>query len=322
MISVVIASVNDPSLGATLQSIRDTSGDINLEIVCVDDCSPTPVSKTCPKIGLANKVIRNQSRMGCGPSRTIGARHASGTHVLFIDSHSKFEPGWLQHALGYLTMKDGSPSNEKVLWCGICLQPKDWSAPLSSAPECYHGATWNFYGPDPNDGSKTQVLEPNWLKARPADGAEIPCVLGACYFINREWFLHLNPLEHLRIIGSDETMLSMAAWLTGGEVRFMGSVRIGHKHEDSKQQQRRFTTMRGLPTYNKLFAINCLFPNQLRDILYRKLRAITPGSEWHKATEMVKCDGGTFQSERNRFQSLFTRDVRWLAAKFNIPLPQ
>lgn len=305
-LSVIVSHVNDNDLCNTLESIRNTAGDA-VEIIVVDDCSGTPVEATCPNLALADLVIKNKHRLGVGPSRHIGIRAASAPFVLFCDSHMRFPPGWLDVVLRWV------PQYPETIWCATCVGFDKTHMQLSNPAALYHGAHMNWFGADPNDRSKRQVLEAVWNKS--AGGGEIGAVMGGAYFCSREKFLQLSVLRFLRIWGSDEVALSLAWWLSGGNCRIVPGLRIGHVFP-SKGDRSLWSCPMGPPTYNKLFILHTMLPVDYGNELKQKLESITNKLEWKAATEMAKRDWHIFETERARLQSLFTVPFENYRARF------
>ena len=300
-LSIVIATYNDNvELAETVKSIRATAGD-EPEIVVVDDCSSLAV-KYLPGVF----VVRNSRRLGCGPSRFVGACRATGEYLLIIDSHMRFTAGWYQEALRWL--------NPMVLHCGSCVALGKEMNPNAGGQ--YHGATWNFCGPDRANQRLHQVLECVWASEVADETPEIAAIMGACYFISREWFFKLDPLRHLRLWGGDEQELSLKAWLAGGEIRLLKNVRIGHKFREGRVSNNFVMPWHIL--YNKLFIAHSCLPPELalrlqihmhKDMSFNiAIKAIR--NDWH----LVE----TSQAYNNR---LFTRSFDWLIAKFGLAFP-
>lgn len=312
-LSIIIASINDDELNATVRSIRDTAGD-RPEVIIVDDQSSTPI--VCQD---ANRVIHNRWQCGCAPSRHIGAMSASGQYLLFIDGHSRFVPGWYEKAM---TRLDARPT---TVHCATCIG-LDFKNMDMTLPECpkYHGASFNFYGPDRNAAGKMQVFEPIWSTPEPEDDAELAGVMGACYFMPRAWYLKIDPLRHLRYWGADETMIGLKTWFAGGDVRLMKNVAIGHKFwsPTAKPKIRKFFEVpAGYVLWNKLFAIHTLMPPKLAETLEYHLKNHEDGHAVSEAMKLLKTDWSIVATEQANNHRLFTRNVEWLANKFGLKLP-
>lgn len=310
-LSVVFPHINEPDeANATIQSIRATAGN-SVEIVVVDDCSSTR-----PDIVFADKVIFNPHRCGTGPSRHIGAEAATGTHILICDCHMRFVMGWYSEFIkaAFTQHSDGSIGHMDTtsVYCAACIQLDEEHMDINHPTGVYHGATFNFYGPDKvNPKNPNQVLEGNWLEKRPEAIYEIPCCMGACYFMSRARYLELSPHRYLRTWGCEEQMLSLKTWLSGGKVYQVNSIKIGHKFRRNLKKLPFDLRVKDI-IWNKLFCIyTCLpepyatglmkkFPRDMNfNLAYQSLR-----ENWHVvATEQAR-NANLFNTS---FQSLLER---------------
>lgn len=305
-LSLVLTHVNDPDLSNTLQSIRDTAGD-KVELIVIDDLSGTPIEATCPNIKLADLLIKNKHRIGVGPSRHIGVSLATTPHVMFGDCHLRFPPGWVEKAMMFVE------PHPETIWCATCVGLDKTHMQLASPAALYHGARINWFGADPNDRSKRQVLEAVWNKKN--GESEIGAIMGGAYFCHREKFLQLAALKFLRIWGGDEQALSLAFWLSGGNCRLLPDLGIGHVFR-GKGERSLWSCPMGPPTYNKLFVLHTMLPVDYSNELKQKLQSITNPLEWKTAAEMMKKDWHIFEIERLRLQSLFIVPFDTYRARF------
>jgi glycosyltransferase involved in cell wall biosynthesis len=319
-LSIVMASHNDANQTVlTLESIRETAPE-NVEVVIVDDCSATPLVHYIHPDEHTQLVV-NRHRCGCGPSRHIGALHANGDWLLLCDSHMRFTQHWFsnheEHPLWL------NPDAEKTILCATCLgldsKHMDLNAPVAE----YHGATMNLAGPDRYKPSEQQVFEAVWLPREPelSDGAEIPAIMGAAYFISRDWFFTLSCLRFLRIWGGDEQALSITSWLAGGSVRLAKSVRIGHKFLIDKKEVQTFGVPPGYVIWNKLHLINSILPKEIAGKLSNLLLAGKDTRDIECAKRLYKDDYHITCVERARYAALFTRSFESYCEKFSIPIP-
>ncbi len=241
LLTVIIPVLNDQAeLTETLRSIRATSPAAHIEIIVVDDASDTP-AVVAPEFNAT--LYRNETRIGCAPSRHIGAGKAQAPHLLFIDSHMRFTPKWWTNLRKHITAKPDAAWCCKSLGLSDFVDGVDAKGNKIKVPNMdvsnpkggiYTGATLNFDGPDPNkDGDQPlhrQVFEGNWLRKELKNGEEVPCFMGACYVVPTKLFFKVGGLFGLRKWGSDEPFLSMKIWLSGGEILMAADVEIGHKY--------------------------------------------------------------------------------------------
>jgi glycosyltransferase involved in cell wall biosynthesis len=305
-LSVVITVHNEPNLAGTLESLYATIGN-NAEVILIDDCSLSPIADPSGRA----KVIRMKRRIGVGAARTLGVVHATKEYVLLTDAHMRFPAGWFDVAMQRIT------GRSDTLHCGICLGMDSEHMDITKPRGVYCGGTINVLGPDRNNKRHTQVFEGIWNAAMPEDDAEIPCAYGASYFLPRELFLKLSPLEHLRSWGEDEIMLSMKCWLSGGEVRFIKGVQFGHIFRLPKERLPYRIDMQDR-IYNKLFSIMTLTNPPLTETLLRGCRSY---QGFNQALRLIEANWQAVEIERARNARLFTRDFQWVGAKFGLTIP-
>jgi glycosyltransferase involved in cell wall biosynthesis len=95
LFSVIIPTCNRVALlSATLESVfaQRVTG---FEIIVVDDGSTDETMNYLESIGERVRVFR-QSNQGPGPARNLGARHARGTYLAFLDSDDLWFPWTLE----------------------------------------------------------------------------------------------------------------------------------------------------------------------------------------------------------------------------------
>lgn len=316
-LSIIIPWYNDPDLPNTLKSIWDTAGD-KCEVIIVDDCNPKPAIAVIGDFRhkVSVRIVSNQIRCGCGPSRHIGALHATGDVLLLIDPHMRFTTGWYEEAIRRVEARP------KTMHCATCvaLDQRNMNPVLSKSS--YQGATVCLYGPDKNAPGKNSVMECVWNPAQPVleDDCELAAVMGACYFIPRDWFLKLGALRFLRIWGGDEMQLSLKCWLAGGDIRYMKNVRIGHRFTMAKEPKR-FAAPKGYPTWNKMFCIFTLLPEHLHTPMMQRLRENTAEDEWREAERLKVADWHLIAQEQAYNAQWFIRSWGWYSEKFGIKVP-
>lgn len=304
-LSIVVTTFDDPQLSATIKSIRDTAG-AEPEVIVVNDGNPNYI--LCGD-GM-NYLHTNPHRCGVGPSRTIGVHHAKGEYVLIIDSHMRFTSGWYETAMKRI---EGRPN---TIHCATMAGLDETHMDVDHPVSYYYGATINVYGRDQNKTGDWQILEAVWNRGIPIADEEIAAVMGAAYFMPRDWFLKLDALRHLRSWGSDEVALSVKSWLCGGECRLMRNVIIGHVYQAQGKQP--FKVPYGHTLFNKLFLIHTLLPDDLRDDLLGKMCLAFGGGEFFTAKKFIEESWPLIEVERARNRAMFTRDFNWLRQKFSL----
>lgn len=326
LLSVVIPCLDDPSILDTVASIRETAP-LDVQIVVVNDSSTINLGWHILKHSPNVVVVENRNRIGSGPSRHLGALYAAGEWLLHTDSHMRFTPGWLQQALEAITHTehDERATGQSIGSTVFCATMIALEADGSEHGR-YAGATLNVLGQDPGmvgdhyPGAKggQQVFEANWLTNKPEHGAEIPCVMGACYFVQRDWYLALSPHRFLRSWGKEEEMLSVKTWLAGGKVRYLATVEIGHIFRGAKERVP-YEIPQSHLLYNKLFCLWTLLPKELRTRLIEELGRTEPTVHLERAKALIAQDVHIVTTEMATMpRAMMFEDY---CRKFAIPLP-
>lgn len=308
MLSIIVTVRDDQEeANATLKSIRDTCGD-EVETIFIDDGSDQPLTLDYP----VDVFRRVSGRCGVGGARHLGALLASRENLLVIDSHMRFESGWLPKALA--KMKD----RPKTVWSCTCVGLNKENMDMAKATKFYNGATILFYGKNANRPDEMQFVEPKWEPAdRYKDGEEIPCVLGASYFMHRDFFFQIGGSNLLRGWGSWESHFSLKAYLAGGECRIMRDVRIGHCFRSATT----FTTKKADLLFNKLAVAMTLFPEPASKFIVDRLTEYHASNplDLNIAKNMMRAEQRHIESTRAFNEAVFVRDLEWYLEKFGQP---
>jgi glycosyltransferase involved in cell wall biosynthesis len=304
-ITLVIATHNEEpaTLIKTLQSALNCAGQ-PVEAIVVDDASNTPATAVIPK-ELLVKIITNRFRCGVGASRSIGVCHATGDYILITDSHMRFPQGWYEAAAQRIF------GHTQTVYCATCLDMENNRA-------VYRGAKLLVCGNDLQAPGKYQVFEGVWLSGDTPDDAELSCIMGASYFIHRDWFQKLQPLRCLRSWGQDEVMMSIKSWLAGGDCRYLKPVEIAHRFWPSKQLPYRIPIADII--WNQMFAIHTLTPPAIANNLIAQLRQAHLPNVFRMAESMLKDNWSLVATEQAYNQTIFKRDFHWLARHFGFSL--
>lgn len=309
-LSIIITTLNDPDLPETLRSIRETT-EGRTEVIIVSDGAPLPKHAELLPSGV--RGIVNSRRIGVGPSRTLGALNAGNDLLLICDSHMRFLPGWYEKAMNRIA------DRPYTLHCATCLGLDSEAMDPAWPKSKYYGATIRLFGPDTNNRARNRVLESVWNPTPPEDDAEICAPMGAAYFWPRSLFLELNPLEHLKSWGSDETAMAIKIWMSGGEVRLMRNVEIGHVFLRGNEKQP-FTVPVGHVAFNKLWIIETMLWEDpvIYQYLHEKMLLVYGGGELTEAKKILAQHWASVEVERVRNRSRFNVPFSRVIQKFKL----
>ncbi|MGW9048378.1 glycosyltransferase [Streptomyces lydicus] len=107
-VSLVISAHNEgPSLSRTVQSCIDVLEDMHAEIVVADDASEDGSVEDVERSFPVVRTVRSATRCGASPTKAMGADAARGDVLVFLDGHTKPEPGSLRRLIEDVASADG-----------------------------------------------------------------------------------------------------------------------------------------------------------------------------------------------------------------------
>ena len=151
------------------------------------------------------KIIRNGERFGLIKSRLVGAKHATGDVLTFLDSHVEATQGWLEPLLRSIQLNRKTaavPVIPSVKWSNLEFGPVtsnsigvfDWTLTF----------TWEAYkGP----------------KLKPHEPLTCPVMAGGLFSIDRKYFYELGSYdEDMQVWGGENLEISFRLWTCGGNI--------------------------------------------------------------------------------------------------------
>lgn len=200
----------------TVRGLRETCGD-DIHILLINDASDDGHDYETVADRYGCRYFLNEARIGPAHSRHKGLRWAKTDNVIFLDAHMRFYgQNW------HKAVNDIIEQDPNALYCTRSKPLKQGGEP-SGAPTGI-GASIKM-----EDGFE------NWLAADwnihprgEADTSYVPCVLGGCYAVRRDFMLSFGGYQGLHRYGGEEPLISIKAWLAGGSCKVINSVDIGH----------------------------------------------------------------------------------------------
>ncbi|XP_056440056.1 polypeptide N-acetylgalactosaminyltransferase 11 [Gadus chalcogrammus] len=225
--SVVICFFNEAfsALLRTVHSVLDrTPAYLLHEIILVDDNSELEDLKEdldrYVREQLQSKVrlVRNQKREGLIRGRMIGASHATGDVLVFLDSHCEVNTAWLQPLLGLLQR------DQHTVVCPVIDIISADTLVYSPSPIVRGGFNWGLH-------FKWDPVPPAELNG--PDGAagafRSPTMAGGLFAMNRKYFNELGQYDAgMDIWGGENLEISFRIWMCGGQLLIVPCSRVGH----------------------------------------------------------------------------------------------
>ncbi|KAM4606222.1 polypeptide N-acetylgalactosaminyltransferase 11 isoform 2-T4 [Polymixia lowei] len=225
--SIVICFFNEAfsALLRTVHSVLDrTPAYLLHEIILVDDHSELEDLKEdlerYVRERLQGKVqlVRNQKREGLIRGRMIGASHATGEVLVFLDSHCEVNEAWLQPLLSPL-QKD-----QRSVVCPVIDIISADTLTYSPSPIVRGGFNWGLH-------FKWDPVPPSELNGPEGTTGAIrsPTMAGGLFAMNRKYFNELGQYDAgMDIWGGENLEISFRIWMCGGQLWIIPCSRVGH----------------------------------------------------------------------------------------------
>ncbi|CAH2281997.1 polypeptide N-acetylgalactosaminyltransferase 11 isoform X2 [Pelobates cultripes] len=224
--SIVICFYNEAfsALLRTVHSVLDrTPANLLQEIILVDDHSELDdlkdledyMSENLPK---KVKLVRNKYREGLIRGRMVGASHATGDVLVFLDSHCEVNEMWLQPLLAPIK------ENQKTVVCPVIDIISADTLIYSSSPVVRGGFNWGLHFKwDPVPLSELGGPEGFTAPFRS------PTMAGGLFAMDREYFNTLGQYDSgMDIWGGENLEISFRIWMCGGSLLIVPCSRVGH----------------------------------------------------------------------------------------------
>ena len=317
-ISIVIASHNEgPSLVRTIESCVESSGGADYEIVVADDGSTDGSVDEAERRFPMARIVRHDRRLGASPAKALGARHARGDVLVFLDAHTRPEPGAVPRLARAATELD---ERAIITPAVTTLHAGRWDTDLD---QIGHG-----YGMD------LRSFDTHWVPLedmRSADTRlgrlyESPALIGCAFAISRDLYDKLWGFDpYMRSWGVEDLDLGLKCWQLGHRILHDPSVLIGHRFQDS------FTSYHVPAEHvlvNKLRMARKNFTQGVWAQWTDVTREVTTGpldghpeGLWARAWELLLAERPSLEQERVYLHAHRARDEFWYAGRFGLSWP-
>ncbi|XP_041354301.1 polypeptide N-acetylgalactosaminyltransferase 3-like [Gigantopelta aegis] len=224
-VSVVIPMHDEPwsTLLRTVHSVlsRSPPGLLH-EIIVIDDTSSleflkSPLENYLQKFKKV-KIIRSAERLGTMKSRVLGAERAEGQVLVYLDSHTEVNEGWLE-PIAWEIYKDARTVVQPAIDIidPITFDYRKYMENMRGEFEWTLGYT---FSPIPQD---------ELLKRNPSDPIATPAIIGCCFAVDKTYFLDIGGLDvDMKTWGAEDVELSLRVWMCGGKMKILECSRVGH----------------------------------------------------------------------------------------------
>jgi hypothetical protein len=215
---------------ASVVSVRQWAGTRPYEVIVVDNNSPDGVGALAEHESI--RLIRNPENRGFGAGCNLGARHAAGKYLLFLNPDTRFLNDVVAELAQFL---DAHPSAAlagplvedhagKVLFEGGRSLPTLFN-------EFLQHSTLSFRFPQGALTSRPYLSRWDHLSTR-----EVETVLGACMLVRSDVFRGTGGFDEAFFLYSEDLDLCHRIREAGHEVWYVHSARLMHKERQSTIQ--------------------------------------------------------------------------------------
>lgn len=204
MVSIIILSYNTSEKTlACLASVEKHSRGLSHEIIVVDndssDTSVKDITNAFPKV----RLIESKKNLGFAGGCNLGAKHAKGEYVLFLNSDTEFHENTVEKLLRVFTM------HPKASVVGGMLQNRDGSLQRSSASfySLLQVARMLFGG----DTAEIKRFSDNAIQS-------VDWVSGGCMLVKRQAFEHVGGFDEGFFMYVEDMEFCYRIHGAGGEV--------------------------------------------------------------------------------------------------------
>lgn len=212
-VSIIVVNFNGVDyVGRCLESIAATLDD-STELIVVDngstDGSTGQIGQTFPEVG----VVRSDVNVGFGEGNNIGARHASGEYLVFINPDTEVRGGWWQALVDALERNPGvGCTTSQIL--------------LANSHSRLNAA-----GNDIHISGLTLCRGMGRPASEYEQGGPVSAISGAAFAIKQDLFWHLGGFDRDFFLYMEETDLSWRIQLQGLSCVYVPESVVLHDYE-------------------------------------------------------------------------------------------
>ncbi|CAM9326049.1 polypeptide N-acetylgalactosaminyltransferase 4 [Lampetra fluviatilis] len=225
--SVVIAFYNEAwsTLLRTVHSVLESSPAVLLrEIILVDDFSDRAYLKSPLEDYISTlervRLVRTTQREGLVRARLLGATHATGQVLTFLDCHCECVPGWIEPLLQRIWEK------ETAVVCPV-IDTIDWNTfefYMQTSEPAIGGFDWRltfqWHGVPEQERSR---------RASRIDPIQSPTMAGGLFAVSKKYFDHIGTYDQgMEVWGGENLELSFRVWQCGGSLEVHPCSHVGH----------------------------------------------------------------------------------------------
>lgn len=172
------------------------------------------------KLPVHTKVLRMHRREGLITARLLGAEHATGQVMTFLDAHCECSIGWLEPLLARVK------EDRRNVVCPVIDIISDDNFQYIKSFELHWGAlNWQLH-------FRWYLMNSAELKKRSNDTSRpfpTPAMAGGLFAIDRDYFFEIGAYDpQMKIWGGENLEMSFRIWQCGGRVEIAPCSHVGH----------------------------------------------------------------------------------------------
>ena len=245
-------------------------------------------------------------------SRDEGVDRCKTDFFLLLDAHMRFYDNvWIDRIVSEL-----STDSKSLLCCQTkALYREDGLLKEDLSRMTSYGAYVNLYNP-------LKLFEPHWIanisNSYNSNTINIPCVLGATYACNKQYWSYLKGLKGLKQYGNDEAYISIKVWLTGGVCKLLKDVVIGHVYRSVHPYSR--DTISSL--YNRMFLCTLFLSDNMLKKSFSYLKLFYDNKTLSQIHSMLYENRNEIKQLKEYYQTIFVDDLTLFTSFNDQFLPQ
>jgi len=153
------------------------------------------------------------------------------------------------------------------------------------------------------------VIAAQWLPYKDGESYEVPCILGACYAVKKDWYGYVDGFWGHRFWGTLEPYISIKSYLSGGTCRVIPEAETGHIFKIGGTHE---TPLEAL-IYNKILISKLLFPDSDRLIAF-----LGDNLRVQKAKHVIQKNIDKIEAKRLEYKAKTVFTMGQLVEKFSL----
>ncbi|XP_060080161.1 polypeptide N-acetylgalactosaminyltransferase 4-like [Ylistrum balloti] len=226
--SIVIPVYNEPwsTLERLINSVlKHSPRSLIHEIMIIDDQSDlehlgAPLDKYVEQFDFMH-LYRSKERLGTMKSRMFGTKKAEAEVIVFLDSHTEVNSGWLEPILYEISVNKTAIVQPSI--DVIDAQTFEYRKYFDNNRRGHFRWNMGYHFVPLHPKQQAEVI------ANPTKAFDTPAIVGCAFAVNRKYFTDIGGLDtDMRTWGGEDVELSIRVWLCGGSMKISPCSHVAH----------------------------------------------------------------------------------------------